>query len=140
MCVDMPIPPVITVLFDPDQIQPEVPAADVDMASGAETIPYMFDSFNPRRGVTRVWADMVDSDDEEETRTRRETVQERHLRLGAEQQLRMDAYVIETYEVQLLDSFDEALANKDLRDHPRPMMTLQPLSFRLSAWAWPCDP
>ena len=45
MCIRMPIPPAITVPFDPDAVQ-EHPF-DMDYESDAETIPWDFNSDDP---------------------------------------------------------------------------------------------
>jgi hypothetical protein len=87
MCVRTPIPPTITVLFDPDAVQQH--PFDMDYESDAETIPWTFNAnaaeftpngniFEPTRGTTRVWADMVDSDAEDEPM--QETAAQRHAR------------------------------------------------------------
>ena len=90
MCIRTPIPPTITVLFDPDAVQQH--PFDMDYESDAETIPWTLngnaaphtprdDIFGPSRGTTRVWADMVDSDGEQEPA--QETAGQRYTRLAA---------------------------------------------------------
>ena len=76
MCVGSSVPHDLLVVCDPDhpeqhfQQQGVFQAGDYDMDSDAETIPYTGDLFGARpRGQTRVWADMVDSDDDDESET-----------------------------------------------------------------------
>ena len=75
MCVPTPIPPTITVLFDPDAVQQH--PFDMDYESDAETVPWTFNPdaaefvpqgniFGQPRGTTRVWADMFDDGSSED--------------------------------------------------------------------------
>ena len=126
MCIRKPIPPTITVLFDPDAVQQH--PFDMDYESDAETIPWTLNGdatphtprdnfFGPTRGTTRVWADMADSDGESEPQ--QETAAQRSARRLEASRLAslQDIIIIDpfTYSTIMMETDGNTLVGEVLR-------------------------
>jgi hypothetical protein len=92
MCPMRPIPPVFPMLFDLAEVVEHLVEDATVADSDAETIPWTFNPdaaefvpqgniFGQPRGTTRVWADMTDSDGEQEAE--QETAAQRNARYAA---------------------------------------------------------